>query len=177
MPGVIGVTDEKVCSRRTCMNVYAKIVTWLLFGIGTYIIPTQILNPLIGLGTYFDQNYAADPPLDSEFGWYLKEENGTGPSMLEPAVLARTDNDTASPTYGLWTPPPGARRAARPRRRRRPGYCSRRRRRSSPARVPHRAEWRAHCDASGGVPMSACSYFMYEDVPAVRPAAPRSNPG
>ena len=127
MPGVIGVTDEKVCSRRTCMNVYAKIVTWLLFGVGTFMIPTQIVNPLIGLGTYFDQNYAADPPLDSEFGWYLKEENGTGPSMLEPAVLARTDNDTASPTYGLWTPPPGARRAARPRRRRRPG--SRRRRR------------------------------------------------
>ena len=121
MPGVIGVTDEKVCSRRTCMNVYAKIVTWLLFGIGAFMIPTQIVNPLIGLGTYFDQNYAADPPLDSEFGWYLKEENGTGPSMLEPAVLARTDNDTASPTYGLWTPPPGARRAARPRRRHRPG--------------------------------------------------------
>ena len=110
MPGVIGVTDEKVCSRRTCMNVYAKIVTWLLFGVGTFMIPTQIVNPLIGLGTYFDQNYAADPPLDSEFGWYLKEENGTGPSMLEPAVLARTDNDTASPTYGLWTPPPGRER-------------------------------------------------------------------
>ena len=117
MPGVIGVTDEKVCSRRTCMNVYAKIVTWLLFGVGTFMIPPQIGNPVIALGTYFDQNYAADPPLDSEFGWYLKEENGTGP-RCSSLPSSRTDNDTASPTYGLWTP--YARCAPRRRPRRRP---------------------------------------------------------
>ena len=41
------------------------------------------------------------PPRDVEYGWAVFGNN----SLSDPNVLARTDMDNSSSTYGLWTPP------------------------------------------------------------------------
>ena len=49
-----------------------------------------------------------EAPLDDyppSYGFHLFGNN----SAFSPHVMARTDMDNTSGTYGLWTPPPGAR--------------------------------------------------------------------
>ena len=75
--------------------------------------------------------------------------------------MNRTDMDVNSSTYGLWTPPPGAFV---------PRMCSsivqRRPACNGSLSEPSHTAWRDECIKSMGLPISACSYFQYEEYPA-----------
>ena len=61
---------------------------------------TLDVGDLIMRQVMYTHNAFGDPPDDPDFAWHL-----AGPMSLRNH-MNHTDNDPASPTYGLWIPPP-----------------------------------------------------------------------
>lgn len=109
----------------------------------------------IGATMYYPADKAPVPDLSDAspaYGFHIRGNL----SFFSDAVAQRVDTNESSPTFGMWTPPPGT---VLP-----PASVV-----ASCARicilVLLLAEWRDYCIETSGVPLSACSYFMYEEYP------------
>jgi hypothetical protein len=83
---------------------YPPQSTWVSSIVTLYV--TQTANIPIFIGLFFLMRYMileSERPTDPDWGWYMLGNN----SLLSPHVMARTDENPDSQTYGLWTPPPG----------------------------------------------------------------------